>query len=143
MKENAVFGGETSGHFYFMDVYGFDDALYTSLKIAEILSKQDMKLSEAVDSVPEYPRIPVKNYVCPDKKKFKVVENLAKEFAENGYKTVTLDGVKVVEDDGWFLIRPSNTQPLVRLTVEAKTQETLQKLANFAEKKIIDTIKKP
>jgi phosphomannomutase len=60
-----------------------------------------------------------------------------------GYETVTIDGVKVIEDEGWFLIRPSNTQPLVRLTVEAKTQETLQKLANFAEKKIIDTIKKP
>ena len=143
IKENAVFGGETSGHFYFMDVYGFDDALYTSLKIAEVLSKQDMKLSEAVDSMPEYPRIPVKNYVCPDEKKFKVVENLTKEFTKNGYKTVTLDGVKVVEDEGWFLIRSSNTQPLVRLTVEAKTQETLQKLAKFAEKKIIDTIKKP
>jgi len=140
LKEKAVFGGETSGHFYFMDVYGFDDALYTSLKIAEILSKKGIKLSEAVDSLPEYPRIPIKNYVCPDEKKFKVVESLAKEFAEAGYKTVTIDGVKVAEDEGWFLIRPSNTQPLVRLTVEAKTQEALKRLAAFAEKKITEKI---
>ena len=140
LKERAVFGGETSGHFYFMDVYGFDDALYTSLKIAEILSKKGIKLSEAVDSLPEYPRIPIKNYVCPDEKKFKVVESLAKEFVESGYKTITIDGVKVTEDEGWFLIRPSNTQPLVRLTVEAKTQEALKRLAAFAEKKIIEKI---
>ena len=140
LKEKAVFGGETSGHFYFMDVYGFDDALYTSLKIAEILSKKGIKLSEAVDSLPEYPRIPVKNYVCPDEKKFKVVESLTKEFAEAGYETVTIDGVKVAEDEGWFLIRPSNTQPLVRLTVEAKTQEALKRLAAFAEKKITEKI---
>jgi phosphoglucosamine mutase len=142
LKEKAVFGGETSGHFYFMDLYGFDDALYTSLKIAEILSKKGMKFSNVVDSLPEYPRIPLKNYACPDEKKFKVVESLAKEFAEMGFETVTLDGVKVTENDGWFLIRPSNTQPLVRLTVEAKTEEALQRLVDFAEKKINDIIKK-
>ncbi len=141
-KVNAVFAGETSGHFYFRDVYGFDDALYTSLKIAEVLSKKGTKFSEVVDAIPQYPRIPLKNYVCSDEKKFRVVENLAKEFAEAGYRTVTIDGTKVVEDDGWFLIRPSNTQPLVRLTVEAKTKEALQIKFDFAERKIIDVIKK-
>ena len=141
-KADAVFGGETSGHFYFRDVYGFDDAVYTSLKIAEVLSKKGEKFSEVVDSIPQYPRIPLKNYACPDEKKFRVVEDLAKEFAEAGYRTVAIDGVKVVENDGWFLIRVSNTQPLVRLTVEAKTQEALQKKVDFAEKRIIEAIKK-
>jgi phosphomannomutase len=55
---------------------------------------------------------------------------------------VIIDGVKVVEDDGWFLIRISNTQPLVRLTVEAKTQEALQNKVDFAEKKIVEAIQK-
>jgi phosphomannomutase/phosphoglucomutase len=141
LKEKAVLGGETSGHFYFMDLYGFDDALYTSLKIAEILSKKGMKLSETVDSLPEYPRIPVRNYACPDKKKFQVVEKLAKEFAETGYETVTMDGVKVIDDEGWFLIRPSNTQSLVRLTVEAKTDDALQRLEKLAEMRILEKIK--
>jgi phosphomannomutase/phosphoglucomutase len=140
LRENAVFGGETSGHFYFTDVYGFDDAMFTCLKITEVLSKKDQKFSEIVDCLPKYPRIPGKSYSCDDEKKFQIVEELAKEFAEMGYKTVTIDGVKVIEDEGWFLIRPSNTQPLVRLTVEAKTNEALQRLARLAEKKIIGKV---
>ncbi|MEM2145389.1 MAG: phosphomannomutase/phosphoglucomutase [Candidatus Jordarchaeaceae archaeon] len=141
LKEKAVFGGETSGHFYYMDIYGFDDAIYTSLKVAEILSKEDARLSEIVDSLPEYPRIPVKNFTCPDEKKFEIVNKLAKEFADAGYKTITIDGVRVNEDEGWFLIRPSNTQPMVRLTVEAKNWEALKRLSDFAEKKISNAIK--
>jgi phosphomannomutase/phosphoglucomutase len=140
LKEKAAFGGETSGHFYFMDVYGFDDALYASLKIAEVLSRGGEKLSEIVDSLPKYPRIPGKSYECPDEKKFRVVEELSEEFASMGYKTVTIDGVKIVEDEGWFLVRPSNTQPLIRLTVEARNEEALQRLAVLAEKAIREKI---
>jgi len=136
LREKAAFGGETSGHFYFMDVYGFDDALYASLKIAEVLSKRGEKLSEIVDSLPKYPRIPIRNYECPDERKFRVVEELAREFAEMGYETITIDGVKIVEDEGWFLVRPSNTQPLIRLTVEAKNDEALHKLSVLADKKL-------
>ena len=140
VKEKAAFGGETSGHYYFMDVYGFDDALYASLKIAEILSERGEKLSEIVDSMPTYPRIPGKKYDCPDDRKFKVVEELSKEFKDMGYETVTIDGVKVVEKEGWFLVRPSNTQALIRLTVEAKSEEALQRLALLAEKRIREKI---
>jgi len=142
LREKAVLGGETSGHFYFTDVYGFDDALYTSLKVAEVLSERGEKLSEIVDSMPKYPQIPAKNYECPDEKKFRVVEELCKEFDDMGYETVTLDGVKIAEDEGWFLVRPSNTQPLVRLTVEARTEEDLQRLASLAEKMIIEKIER-
>ncbi len=137
-KWDAPFGGETSGHFYFMDVYGFDDALYASLKIAEILSKEDRKLSEIVDSTPKYHRIPGKKYECVDERKFEVVNKLTKQFRSIGYETVTIDGVKVIEDEGWFLIRASNTQPIIRLTVEAKTQKALRRLADLAEEKILE-----
>ncbi len=142
IREKAVLGGETSGHFYFMDVYGFDDALYTSLRVAEVLSERGEKLSEIVDSLPKYPQIPAKNYECPDKKKFRVVEELCREFDDMGYETVTLDGVKIAEDEGWFLVRPSNTQPLIRLTVEARNEEALQRLASLAERKIIEKIER-
>jgi len=141
MKEKAVFGGETSGHFYFMELYGFDDAIYASLKVAEILSKRDEKLSEIVDSMPKYPRIPGKKFECPDEIKFLVVNELSKEFKETGYKTLTIDGVKVIEDDGWFLIRASNTQPLIRLTVEARDELSLNRLASLAETKILEKIR--
>jgi phosphomannomutase len=141
LKEQAPFGGEASGHYYFKDLYGFDDAIYACLKIGEVLSEREEKLSEIVDSLPKYPSIPSKKYECPDEKKFKVVEELSKEFLEEGLKTIMLDGVKIIKDDGWFLIRPSNTQPLIRLTVEAKSEDALTRIANYAEKRIKEKIK--
>jgi len=141
LKEKAVFGGETSGHLYFTELYGFDDAIFASLKVAEILSRRDERLSEIVDSMPRYPRIPGKKFECPDEVKFKVVDELSEEFKKMGYETLTIDGVKVIEDNGWFLIRASNTQPLVRLTVEAKDEDSLNKLASLAEKMILEKIR--
>ena len=141
VRENAILGGETSGHFYFGDIYGFDDAVYACLKMAEMLSEDGRKLSEIVDSLPKYPRIPGKTYGCPDEKKFKIVEELAEEFKAAGYKTITIDGVKVITEDGWFLIRASNTQPLIRLTIEAKNEDELGKLESYAEKMLLEKIK--
>ena len=141
LKSKAVFGGETSGHFYFIEVYGFDDAIYASLKVAEVLSKRDEKLSEIIDSMPRYPRIPGEKFECPDEIKFQVVDELSREFKEMGYETLTIDGVKVIEDSGWFLIRASNTQPLIRLTVEARDDDSLNKLKTLAETKILEKIK--
>ncbi|MBS7624245.1 phosphomannomutase/phosphoglucomutase [Candidatus Bathyarchaeota archaeon] len=141
ISEDAVLGGETSGHFYFRDVYGFDDAVYASLKVAEVISKDGRKLSEIIDSMPRYPQTPVKNYSCPDEEKFRVVEELASEFISLGYKTITIDGVKVMTEDGWFLIRPSNTQPLIRMIAEAKDETKLMELASLAEREILKKIK--
>jgi len=141
MKENAVLGGETSGHFYFKDIYCFDDAIYASLKMAEAIAEDGRRLSEIIDSIPRYPQIPAKSYSCPDEKKFKIVEELTEEFKALGYETITIDGVKVIVEDGWFLIRPSNTQPLIRLSVEAKNEEKLREIFLFAEKTITEKIK--
>ena len=141
VRENAILGGETSGHFYFGDIYGFDDAVYACLKMAEMLSEEERKLSEIVDSLPKYPRIPGKTYRCPDEEKFRVVEELAEEFKAAGYKTITIDGVKVIAEGGWFLIRASNTQPLIRLTVEARDEGELKKLEAYAEKVLLEKIK--
>lgn len=142
ISEGAILGGETSGHFYFKDLYGFDDGIYASLKMAEAISEDGRKLSEIADSIPRYPRIPAKNYNCPDEVKFKVIDELAEELKSLGFKMATIDGIKVLEEDGWFLIRASNTQPLIRLTVEAKNREKLDNLATYAEKMILDKIKK-
>ncbi len=140
-SENAILGGETSGHFYFRDIHGFDDGIYASLKVAEALSEDGRRFSEIIDSLPKYPRIPGKTYSCPDEEKFKIVEELAEEFVNSGYKAITIDGVKVITEDGWFLIRPSNTQPLIRLTVEAKNERKLEELASYAEKTIMEKLK--
>ncbi|MEM1581182.1 MAG: phosphomannomutase/phosphoglucomutase [Candidatus Bathyarchaeia archaeon] len=142
VSENAILGGEASGHFYFRDVYCFDDAIYASLKMAEAICKDGRKLSEIIDSLPKYPQISAKNYDCPDEEKFRIVDELAEEFRTIGYDIITIDGVKVITKDGWFLIRPSNTQPLIRLTVEARDEEKLKELTLHAEKAILEKIEK-
>lgn len=140
IQEDALLGGEVSSHIYFADVYGFDDAVYASLKMAELLSKTDRKLSEIVDSIPRYPSTPVRNYDCPDEKKFKVVEKLKKEFKKIGYKINTIDGVKVIEQNGWFLVRASNTLPQIRMVAEAKSEAELKRLTSLAERMILQKV---
>ncbi|MEM2321391.1 MAG: phosphomannomutase/phosphoglucomutase [Candidatus Bathyarchaeia archaeon] len=142
ISEGAVLGGEMSGHFYFKDIYGFDDGVYAGLKVAEAISEDGRKLSEIVDSIPKYPEMLAKNYICPDKVKFKVIDDLGEELKSLGFRMVTIDGIKVLTNDGWFLIRASNTQPLIRLTVEARDEEKLRKLTTYAEKIILEKMRK-
>jgi phosphomannomutase/phosphoglucomutase len=130
--EKALLGGEKSSHFYFADVYGMDDGVYASMKMAEILSKSDEKLSEIVASLPQYPSIYEKNFECPDKRKFKVIENVRRQFKRYGLETLNIDGVKLIEEDGWVILRASNTEPVIRISAEAKTKEKLKKLYYFA-----------
>jgi len=134
--EKAAFGGESSGHFYFAETYGFDDGIFSSLKMAEILSKNDKQLSAIVDAIKRYPSIPLIDFDCPDKEKFKVVEKLEKEFRAEGYETIDIDGVKVILSDGWFLIRPSNTMPQIKMTAEAKSEARLKKIVQFATERL-------
>ncbi|MEM3653519.1 MAG: phosphoglucosamine mutase [Candidatus Bathyarchaeia archaeon] len=138
-NSEAFFGGESSGHFYFKELYGFDDALFACLKLIEILSKRNEKFSDIVDSITIYPKFS-KNFDCPDQKKFNVVNSLKEEFISEGKQVITIDGVKVITSNGWFLIRPSNTQPQIRLIAEAKTEEELKKLIKLAEKKLLDKL---
>jgi len=132
ISEKALLGGEKSSHFYFADVYGMDDGVYASMKLAEILSKSDEKLSEMVASLPQYPSVYEKNFECPDKQKFRVIENVRRQFKRYGLKTLDIDGVKLIEEDGWVILRASNTEPVIRISAEAKTKEKLKKLYYFA-----------
>ena len=130
--ENALLGGEKSSHFYFADVYGMDDGTYASMKMAEILSKTDQKLSEIVAALPKYPSVYEENFEVPDTKKFAVIEKVRSQFKEHGLKTLDIDGVKLIQKDGWVILRASNTEPVVRVSAEAKTEEKLKELYDFA-----------
>lgn len=141
VEENAILGGEKSSHFYFGELNGFDDGIFASLKLAEILSKTDKKYSEMVEAAPQYPSIPIKKFDCSDDKKFEVVEELKREFKAKGYKTVDLDGVKVYMPEGWVLIRASNTMSQVKMTAEAKNEDELKKIIHFASEKITEKIR--
>lgn len=132
ISEKALLGGEKSSHFYFADVYGMDDGVFASLRMAEILSKSDEKLSEMVASLPQYPSVYEKNFECPDNLKFAVIEKVRSQFKRYGLETLDIDGVKLIEEDGWVILRASNTEPVVRISAEARTEEKLKKLYYFA-----------
>jgi phosphomannomutase len=136
INENALCGGETSSHFYFLECNGMDDAIFASLRMAEILSKHGEKLSEIVDSLPKYPSIHEKNFECPDHLKFAVIKKLGAKFKDYGLKFLDVDGIKLLDKDGWVLLRPSNTEPLIRVSAEAKTEEKLKELYQFAVKEL-------
>jgi phosphomannomutase/phosphoglucomutase len=131
-NESAVFGGEYSNHLYFSEIYSIDDGVFASLKMAEILSNTDKKLSELVDSIPKYPAIFDWNFNCPDEVKFGVITKLKNKFEKLGMKILDLDGVKLFFDDGWVLWRASNTQPQIKVYVEADTENRLNELREFA-----------
>jgi len=139
-EHSAIFAMETSAHYFYPDFYYFDDPLVVSLKLGEILSKSSKKLSQLADEIPSYPKTH-KNYSCADSIKFKVMERIIEKFEAQGYKIDTTDGARVVFEDGWALLRPSNTTPLIRATVEATSEERLKELLKMV-KEVFEEAKK-
>lgn len=131
-QERAVFGGEYSNHLYFSEIFGLDDAIFAGLKLLEILSSRGKSLADVIDSIPKYPATNVESIDCPDEIKFKVVESLKTRIESLGYKILDLDGIKAFADEGWFLIRVSNTNPTIKVNAEGKTDDAAEKLHAFA-----------
>ncbi len=136
IEEDALFGGEKSSHFYFSECYGVDDAVFASVRMTEILSKTSEKLSQIVASLPKYPSIHEKNFECPDELKFVVIEKIKSRFRDYGLKILDVDGVKWLDREGWVLLRPSNTEPVIRISAEARNEEKLKELYEFARKEL-------
>jgi phosphoglucosamine mutase len=126
-KHNGIFAMEISAHFFLPTYYIFDDPMLMTLKLAELLGADDKPLSTVVDAIPSYPFIE-EGFKCPDDIKFRVNELLEDHFRAQGARIDTTDGVKVIFDDSWAMLRPSNTQPLIRLFAEARTQSRLDEL---------------
>ena len=123
------FGGELSGHVYFRDRWpGFDSGLYAGLRMLEILSNTDKTCEELLDGVNEYYSTEELKFKSSDNTKFQIVDKI-KEYALNkNYEILDIDGVKVLFDDGWALVRASNTGPNITARFEANTTERLEQL---------------
>jgi len=127
-QEGAPLAGEMSGHMFFADnYYGYDDAIFASARLVQILSNADMSLSQLASQMPTYPSTPEIRVKCDDEKKFQLVEDVKNYFASK-YEVIDVDGVRVLFPDGWGLLRASNTQPVIVLRFEAKTREALQRI---------------
>ena len=135
-EEKAVLGGEMSGHIFFADRYfGYDDAIYASCRLIELLSKKGKKLSQLLDDVPKTQITPEIRVDCPDEIKFKVVERVKEELKKD-HPIMDVDGVRVRFEDGWGLVRASNTQPALVLRFEAITEKRLEQIRKLVEDKV-------
>ena len=129
-KYNPLLAGEMSGHIFFNDRwYGFDDGHYTGARIIEMLSNTEKSISEICSDLPILFSTPELNINVTDENKFKII----KEFADNcrleGKKN-TIDGLRLDFEDGWGLIRASNTTPKLVLRFEGRSEEILNRIQN-------------
>ena len=128
------FGGELSGHIYFRDRWpGFDSGIYAGLRLLEILSRTDKSIEELLQGINYYYSTPENKYSCSDDRKFKVVEKVLEYVKEKNYNYNDIDGVRVEFEDGWALIRCSNTGPNITTRFEAKTEKRLIEIRNEFE----------
>jgi phosphomannomutase / phosphoglucomutase len=125
--EHAELAGEMSGHMFFADRYfGYDDALYAACRLIEIVSQSGQPLSAQFTGLPKMVSTPEIRVDCPDETKFQVVERMAAHFRQT-HNVIEIDGVRVLFDRGWGLVRASNTQPVLVLRFEAQEEGLLEK----------------
>ncbi|MGQ9782022.1 MAG: phosphomannomutase/phosphoglucomutase [Nitrososphaeria archaeon] len=139
IEEDAIIGGEIASHLYFREVYGADDAIFATLKVAQMLSESNARLSELVDSLPKY-FTKRKVFSVPEEIKFSAIEELKARYAREGLKATTIDGVRVDMDDGWFIVRASNTLPQIKATVEAKDRMALDRIENVVVNTLTEAV---
>jgi phosphomannomutase / phosphoglucomutase len=140
-EEQAALAGEMSGHLFFADGYfGYDDALYASCRLLQILDRTKASLSALLGDLPVTYSTPEIRVACADEDKFQVVEQLKTRFQPGGQvrEVITIDGARLIFPDGWGLVRASNTQPALVLRFEATTSERLEAIQAFVMEQLRD-----
>jgi phosphomannomutase/phosphoglucomutase len=141
-EEKAVLAGEMSGHIFFADRwFGFDDAVYSSARLLEILSRSGKKLSGMLADLPRTYSTPEIRIYASDEVKFKIVDEV-RRVLEASHKVIDIDGVRAIFPQGWGLVRASNTQAVIVLRFEADTEEALKDMQAEVRGVLERTIKK-
>jgi phosphomannomutase/phosphoglucomutase len=132
-EENAALAGEMSGHFFFAHRYfGYDDAIYASMRLLEIVSRHEQPLSSLLADLPRTFSTPEIRVDCPDEIKFDVVRRVTERFRKT-HRVIDIDGARVLFEGGWGLVRASNTGPVLVLRFEADTEERLGQIRGEIE----------
>jgi phosphomannomutase/phosphoglucomutase len=132
-ETHAPIAGEMSGHMFFAEGwYGFDDAMYGAARLLRIVADSGKSVKQMMADVPKFVSTPEIRVDCPDDVKFGVVEKATKHFSAT-HKVIDVDGVRVLFGDGWGLIRASNTQPVLVMRFEARTQQDLDAIRSEME----------
>ncbi len=136
LETGALLAGEMSGHMFFKDRwFGFDDGIYASVRLVELVSASSEPLSTWLKDMPPTYSTPEIRVECPDEIKFKVVEHVKNQLADK-YEVIDVDGVRVNFPDGWGLVRASNTQPALVLRFEATSPERLEEIRALIEEAV-------
>jgi phosphomannomutase/phosphoglucomutase len=138
-EEGALLAGEMSGHLFFADrYYGYDDAIYASLRLLEILARDPRSLSEMLGDVPKTFATPEIRVDCPDAVKFAVVDAVRTHYREAGKPVVDIDGARISfgseRDPAWGLVRASNTGPILVMRFEATSAARRDAIQGEVEK---------
>ena len=138
-ENNIVFGGGYSNHIFFRDKHpGYDDGIYVGLRVQELLSHTNLNLTDMLKRLNTYYHTDEIKVKTTDELKFTIVDELKKYAKDNNYKTDTTDGVKVIKDSSWGLLRASNTGPNLTLRFEATTKQELKTI----QKEFMDVLNK-
>ncbi len=128
-ETGSPLAGEMSGHIFFADkFYGFDDALYVGLRFVGIAARSDKSVAQMRDALPQMVNTPELRFDCDEATKFGIVERVRENLAKAGATVDATDGVRVKNGDGWWLLRASNTQPVLVARCEARDEAGLNRL---------------
>ncbi len=128
-ETGAPLAGEMSGHIFFADKwFGFDDALYAAVRVLGIVARMQGPVSAVRDALPHVVNTPELRFDCDDRRKFGVIKEVAGRLREEGARVSDTDGVRVLTDDGWWLLRASNTQAVLVARAEARDEAGLERL---------------
>ena len=132
-EESAEVAGEMSGHIFFADRYlGFDDAIYASARLFEILARSDRPLSEMLSDLPPVVATPEIRVEVSEEEKFDIVHRAVETFSRT-HDVTAVDGARIRFEGGWGLLRASNTQPVLVLRYEAQTEAGLDRIRSTME----------
>jgi len=128
-ETGAPLAGEMSGHIFFADrYYGFDDAIYVAVRLLGILARSGESLDQMIDKLPPAFNTPELRVPCEEARKFAVVEEVRERLGKRGADVVDIDGVRVRNSDGWWLLRASNTQAVVVVRAESGSEAGLDRV---------------
>jgi phosphomannomutase len=139
IETDAELAGEMSGHIFFRDdYYGFDDALYASVRLLNLMTKSKQKLSDLRKTLPQTYSTNEIKIACSEEKKFKIIEEIATKLANSKEDVNFIDGIRLTNDKGWWLLRASNTTPCLVVRCEADSRKNLE----IIKQELLDIISK-